>query len=107
MTTLFREQKDNIVNPALAGKNILPNCETFDRDVFDAILNENGCVKLRIYSGLAPDLTRKSIVVGVNSNDEDILPPSAAMNATEEEVFIGEDSITCPPICPPPSHLNP
>jgi hypothetical protein len=106
MTTLFRQEKDNIVNPKLIGQNILPVCETFDRDIFDAILAQPGCVKMRIYSGLNPQLQLRAVIVGVNSNDEDILPTATATVA-DGEVPIGEDGQSCPPICPPPSALNP
>ena len=110
MTTLFRKQRDGLINPNLAGKNILPNSETFDRAVFDKILSQTGCVGVRIYSGLTVDLMRKSIVVGVNEKDEDMLPASLSLtspNGDAEEETIGEEGQPCPPFCPPPSPLNP
>jgi hypothetical protein len=109
MTTLFRKQLENLLNPVFSGKNILPICETFDRDVFDKILSQTGCVKLRIYSGLSPDLMRKSIIVGVNEKDEDMLPSSEVLSATDGDdgYLIGEEGQTCPPYCPPRSPINP
>lgn len=109
MTTLFRDQVERIVNPDLAGQNILPRSETFDRAIFDKILSQAGCVKIRVYSGLSPDLQRHSIVVGVNEKDEDMLPASAATAASGGDGgnSIGEDALVCPPICPPRSALNP
>lgn len=108
MTTRYRQEKDNIVNPNLIGQNIIPVCETFDREIFDAILEETGCVKMRIYSGLNPQLQLRAIIVGVNDKDEDILPSSASSLSTDgDPVYIGEEGQVCPPTCPPPSHLNP
>jgi hypothetical protein len=107
MTTLFRAEKDNIVNPKFIGQNILPVCQTFDRAVFDAILAEQGCVKMRIYSGLTPKLQLKAIIVAVNDQDEDILPSATSTLSATDGIFIAEDGQPCPPYCPPPSHLNP
>jgi hypothetical protein len=109
MTTLFRNEKDNIVNPNLIGQNILPLCETFGREIFDAILAEPGCVKMRIYSGLNTDLQLRSLIVAVNDKDEDILPSLTTDGLLDpgETIFIGEDGQACPPSCPPPSYLNP
>ena len=109
MTTLFRKEKEGLLNPDMIGKNILPNAETFDRAVFDKILSQTGCVGLRIYSGLTVDLMRKSIVVGVNEKNEDMLPTSMSLSATDggNDQSIGEEGQPCPPFCPPPSDLNP
>jgi hypothetical protein len=102
MTTRFREQN------ASGGKMVIPNCETFDRAVFDQILGQTGCVKMRIYSGLDTDFGYRAIIVGVNDKDEDILPPSTTLSTvTDGNGTIGEDGMTCPPYCPPSSPLNP
>lgn len=108
MTSLFRAQRTNVLAPEQAGKNILPNAETFERAVFDKILSQPGCTGLRIYYGMNQDLQLRAIVVGVNENDEDMLPASTTSSETIEEVYtIAEDGITCPPICATPSPLNP
>lgn len=102
MTTRFREQN------GAGGKMSIPNCETFDRAAFDQILSQTGCVKMRIYSGLDADMGYRAIIVGVNEKDEDMLPSSTTSTiSTEEDPIIIEDGLTCPPYCPPPSHLNP
>jgi hypothetical protein len=106
MTTAFRNQKDKILNPALAGKNILPTCETFDRAIIDTLLAQPGCVRIRIYYGLQKDLSLHAILVGVNEKDEDMLPSGDSGEGDEEGGSIAEESIPCPPTCPPPSPLN-
>lgn len=105
MTKLCRSQKGNIIKPEYAGQNLILISETFDRAIFDAILGETGCVKMRIYNGMNADLQLKAIIVGVNDQDQDILPSSLTLS--DEEIYIGEEGQSCPPICAPPSPLNP
>ena len=100
MTTAFRNNAGG-----LAPKLPIPRCETFDRAAIDQILSQAGCVKIRIYAGLNKSLEYRSIVVGVNDKDEDMLP--AATDTSGDGNIISEDGITCPPFCPPPSSLNP
>jgi hypothetical protein len=106
MTTAFREQKDQIVNPDLAGKNILPNYETFDRQAFDKVLSQSGCVQLRVYYGLNENQQLRAIVVGVNEKGEDMLPSEESTDDDEGNTIV-EDGFTCPPICGGISPLNP
>jgi hypothetical protein len=106
MTKLFREQKDNIVNPDMIGKNVILTCETFDRAIFDSILSQTGCVGMRIYSGLNPNLSLRSIIVGVDDQNKDMLPDNAFAIGGDGR-SIGEDGQPCPPYCPPSSPLNP
>ena len=106
MTTLFRTQKEIILQPKLQGKNILPLCESFDRAAFDKVLSQPGCTGIRIYLGMTPDLQVRTIIVGVNANNEDILPKSTPSTAEDEGTII-EEGLSCPPTCPPPSPLNP
>ena len=102
MTTRFRDQNE------AGGKMDIPRSETFDRAVFDQILSQTGCVKLRIYSGLDEKMGYRIIIVGVNEKDEDMLPDTLTSEATTDGgKTIGEDGMTCPPICPPSSPLNP
>lgn len=101
MTTLFRNQA-GIIAPKLP----IPRSETYDRAAIDQILAQPGCVKIRIYAGLNKGLQYRSIIVGVNDKDEDMLP-TATTSTLDGGNTISEDGITCPPFCPPPSDLNP
>lgn len=113
MTTLFREQRAGLLRPDLADKNILLTSETFDRAAFDQILSQPGCTGLRVYYGMKEDLQLRAIIVGVNANNEDLLPSNAGTTGAEpagtmaDSALIAEDGITCPPICAPSSPLNP
>jgi len=107
MTTLYRREKENILDEAYRDKNILPFSETFDRADIDTILGASDCVKLRIYYGMDDNLLVHAIIVGVNSEDRDILPTSGQKPSTDSGGGgIGEDGIRCPPTCPPGSPLN-
>jgi len=107
MTTLYRNQKEKILDPVYRDKNVLAKCETFDRDVFDALLAQPGCTGLRIYYGMDTGLKVHAIVVGVNSKNEDILPLGTGgdLSLTDEGSIV-EEGKRCPDDCPPPSPLN-
>jgi len=98
MTKYYRSMKEEILAAKFKNKNILPICETFDRDAFDNILQQNGCKKVRIYFGMDDNELVKMVVVGVNDQDADMLPAN--------DPVIIEMGIRCPNICPPSSSLN-
>jgi hypothetical protein len=93
MTKLYRQQKENILADEFKGKDILSFSETFDADPFRTVLNKQGCTKLRTYFGMSDDLKVHLITVGVNANDEEML---------DGDDSILEDGVICPPTCPPP-----
>lgn len=101
MTTRFRNQT------TADGKMDIPRAETFERAIFDQILSQPGCVKIRIYSGLDEKMGYRLIIVGVNDKDEDMLPVSLSATETDGGNTIGEDGMTCPPYCGTTSPLNP
>src|SRR5687768_6089857 len=74
MTKLFRELKDIILILDMRGKDILPICETFNREAFDRILAQTACVGIRIYFGMTPEQKIKIIAVGVDKDNNDLLP---------------------------------
>jgi hypothetical protein len=107
MTTLYRNEKEAILVPAMRDKKILPTCETFNREAFDALLGEPGCVGLRFYLGMDDGLKVKIIAVGVNAANEDMLPEQAARAMVMSDPNqIVEDGQRCPDDCPPASPLN-
>lgn len=105
MTSRFRNYRESILKPEYQGQNVLPFSETFDRAAFDALLGEDGAKGLRIYFGMDDNLKIHTIIVGVNEDDEDILP-SLALVPTEEEPYILENGTRCPELCPTASPLT-
>lgn len=106
MTTLYRNEQENILAEEFRGKNILARSETFDRQSVEALLAKTGCEKMRIYYGMDSELKVHAILVAVNSNNEDILPAMQA-NVKDGEYYLWDDTDRCPTICPPDSPLNP
>lgn len=107
MTTRFRNEKENILTQSMKGQKILPICETFDRSAIDALLIEKNCTRIRVYFCMDNTLKVKLVIVGVDSNDQDILPPAAkATTVTTSDEVVVEDGQRCPDFCPPPSSLN-
>jgi hypothetical protein len=128
MTRRFREQKDSVLNREVLGKDILPTCETFNKDAFMPFF-ENPAVKaIRIYYGMSEGLQIHAIIVGVNEKNEDMLPlQEMASTETTTNITDGvttdliasttnttdpkdpnpiiEDADRCPPTCPRPSPL--
>ncbi|MDF2382480.1 hypothetical protein JMG10_13440 [Nostoc ellipsosporum NOK] len=100
MTSRYRDNRNSILAEDYQDQDILPVCETFDREAFDTILEQEGCQKIRIYYGMEEDLKLHAIIVGVNGDDEDMLPGVGV------EAVIVEKGMRCPPMCPPSSPLN-
>lgn len=101
-TAAFRKAGELILNPVYKGLGIIPTCETFDREAFDALLGQPDCVSIRIYYGMDEKLKVHTIAVGVNSKNEDILPSA---EAGMEEIIV-ENGLRCPDHCPPPSSIT-
>ncbi|MEI9912222.1 MAG: hypothetical protein WDO71_22770 [Bacteroidota bacterium] len=104
MTELFRNQRENILKTAFQGNNLLPICETFDRDAFDILLAKTGCVSLRIYYGMSEDFKIHAIIVAADEEGADMLPTGNNLNEEDDDIF--ENGNRCPDLCPPTSPLN-
>lgn len=100
MTARFRDQKENVLDAAYRGRDLLTVCETFNRDAFDTILAKPACVGLRIYLGMDADMKVKLIIVGVDSNNDDLLPEQSTTGGATGDVDIIERGVPCPPWCP-------
>jgi hypothetical protein len=105
MTKKFRDDKDKIMKDEYKGKHLLPNCESFDRAAFDALLQREDCRGVRIYYGMKQDDDRiHAIIVGFDEEGRDILPvEGVAMDNTQPPII--EEGLPCPNYCPPDSGL--
>lgn len=106
MTTLYRQEKENILALPFKDQHILALSETFDRDIFDTLLNKPGCTSIRVYYGMDPSLKVHAIIVPVNDKNEDILPAGTGVALLDTGEDIGEEGRRCPDDCPPASPLN-
>ncbi len=97
MTKRYRENLGSMTTADYA--NSLPLCETFDKTAFEQLVGEAGCASIRCYLGMDKDKIVRLIFVGVDSKDQDILPPAVG-------AAIMEIGTHCPPICPGTGPLN-
>jgi hypothetical protein len=100
MAASYRTNKETILASAYQNQNILAVCETFDRSQIDDILAQSGCTGLRIYYGMDSNDKVHAILVGVDSNEADIIFPGT------DDSLIAEQGKRCPTDCPPSSDLN-
>ena len=105
MTARYRTNKDSILKTEYQELDLLPLCESFSIASVAAIFEQPDVTKLRVYYGMDSNYKIHAVLVGVDSNDADILPASAT-SLTETEGVILEDAQRCPPYCPPKSALN-
>ncbi|WP_139924024.1 hypothetical protein [Hymenobacter sp. DG01] len=82
-------------------------------ETLQAILSQEGCVGVRAYYGLTDDNTPKLILVGYDTNDNDILSNtiSAARSSVEAESVAGTSQVAidlppCPPCCSVENPIN-
>ena len=108
MTASYRRDMNTILAEPFREQGILAVSETFVRAAFDTLLSETGCAAVRIYYGMSADLKVHAVVVGVNTNNEDILPsPANALASDDDEPVILEESQRDPMFDTPASPLNP
>lgn len=99
----YRCDKDKILKPEV-NPDVLPICETFNREYFDGVLGQSGCVGIRIYFGMKENGDVCAVVVGVNSANEDMINGNSGTSKSEDLII--ENGERCPAACPPPSELN-
>ena len=91
----------------------------FGRNIIEKILDQPGCVGLRIYYALDANNEQHLVIVGADANRDDQLPTSPSQPTTNPGVFddlapdtankrpvIAEMSIPCPNQCSKPNPLN-
>jgi hypothetical protein len=101
MTSDYRNNKDSILAGGIP-PDVLPICETYEKSDFETLLNQPGCVKVRVYFGMKEGKAISTVIVGVNSDNEDMVSPT---NPDYTDIIL-DDAERCPNMCPPPSVLN-
>jgi len=82
-----------------------PICETVDVGTINKLTSAEGCAFFRIYYGMDESMDVHAIMVAVDADGEDLLPPLEEADSSTGYTIV-EDTIRCPPVCPPPSPLN-
>src|SRR6476469_5347432 len=106
MTRTFRANREAILEPSYQGLNLLPICETFDREAFDQLLLQEGCDGVRIYYGMDDGMKVHAVIVGVDAAGADMVSGGAGASLVAEGDVIIENGGRCPDICPGGSPLN-
>jgi hypothetical protein len=109
MTSLYRQERENILEQQYREQEILAVCETFDKSTVEALLSQEGCASMRIYYGMDENMKVHSILVGVDANGDDMLPPelwTTPRGYAENRGALLEDAGRCPSNCPSASPLN-
>lgn len=70
----------------------------FGTEIIQGILNQSGCVGIRIYYAIDDTGEKKLLLVGVDSNGQNLLPVEGGK--TNEEVVVADYSYPCPTYCP-------
>jgi hypothetical protein len=104
MTQRFRGNREAVLSGPYQNQNILPVCETFDKQAFAILLQKAECAGIRIYYGMDELYKVHAIIVACDVNGNDILP-SGGLTAAEDEDIV-ERGNRCPDLCPPSSPLN-
>lgn len=66
----------------------------FGKDIINEILNQEGCMGIRIYYGLDEDGNNQLVIVGADSDENDMLD------------IVADLSRPCPNVCGDPNALN-
>lgn len=98
MTGAFKTNREVILGTTYQNLDLLPFNETFDKDQVISMLNNSGCVSMRIYYGMDDGKKVHALLVGVDSENKDILPEN-----DDPGNFILERSNRVPPSPTPPS----
>jgi hypothetical protein len=72
-------------------------CYFYGSDIINEILNQNGCVGLRILFALDDAGTKQMILVGGKENGNNIWP-SSSKDSTPDGI-VGDNGWPCPPGC--------
>jgi hypothetical protein len=76
----------------------------FGLEILKLLLAEEGCVGIRMYYAIDDEGKRQIILVGVNSNGDDLLPASMQLDGDGGNI-VADASYPCPSFCPPGSGL--
>lgn len=101
MTSEYRKEKDSILAEGVS-PDVLPICETFNKTDFQTVLDQTGCVGVRVYFGMKTGKEISVVVVGVNADDEDMI---STVNPAYADKILDMGN-RCPIVCPPKSDLN-
>lgn len=72
----------------------------FGGDIIRRVLNEQGCVGIRVYYAIDDKGQRQLLIVGTDENGDNLLPAESAEIELEDDPIIVNYSFRCPTYCP-------
>lgn len=84
--------------------NQLTRAHYFGEQFLLGMLNEPGCVGLRIYQAIDDNGVGRAVLVGVDEQGKDLVPPKSDGNLPDGDE-VGETPMSCPDQCDPNSPL--
>lgn len=93
----YRQNWQNV--PTTGYTDSLSLAETFSAEAFRKLLDQPGCVSVRIYYGMKEDFKICAILVGVDAQDRDMV---GVLKGSVEDIIVEYGKI-CPPFCAPDS----
>ncbi len=108
MVRHYKRHHKAILQPVQKGKEILPLSEKFNGPAIDTLPAKPACAAIRIYYGMDTTLKVHALLVGVATDNKNILPvfavaKSAGNNAT---AIIAPGGMRCPPVWPKDEGIN-
>lgn len=97
MRNVYKESKETILAEGIS-KDILPQAERFDKQHVLDLLNQENCEGLRVYYSMDESQNFHMLLVGVDSEGEDIIDAN--------EPLILDEGGKCPPYCSTNSELG-
>ncbi len=84
---------------AKAQEKTIINAHFFGKEKIQKLLDQEGCVGLRVYYGKDSNGGQKLFMVGASSDMDNIIPADTKSASTDDN-FILDESWDCPPYCP-------
>jgi len=72
----------------------------FGGDIIRRVLNETGCVGIRIYYAIDDKGKKQVLIVGTDANGDNLLPAQGAEAKADDDPIIVDYSYPCPNYCP-------
>jgi hypothetical protein len=102
MKQAYSDNKNTILLPPYQGNDVLCTSELFNVAAINAVTAVTGCAAVRIYYGMDANLFVHAMLVAVDKNGMDILPPAPGAQIAKDDTDppIIEEGQRCPPNCP-------
>ena len=99
MIARYRENKETILASDYKNSDVLAFSETFNADDVKLLLSQPGCLGFRVRYGMDDKLWIHAILVGVDSEGNDIVINNHGLGLKDDGEYVVENGNRCPPDC--------